>query len=174
VRGDPDRIRRAAEAANLPLAYIQVAADRYANTIFEPVTYTFDYLGALSVLTGLIAVVGLLLYLEGRAPAHRRGYVLLRRMGLRPRSHRWALVRELALPLGAGLVGGLAIAAALVAAVRADIEINPGIPPGTVVAAPTGTVAATAGAIAVLTLLAAAYAQRLVARADPAEVLRDA
>jgi putative ABC transport system permease protein len=173
VRGDPDRIRRAALAANLPLARIQVAADRYADTIFEPLTYTFDYLAALSVLTGLIAVVGLLLYLEGRAPAHRRGYVLLRRMGLRPRSHRWALVRELALPLGAGLVGGLGIAAALVAAVRADIEINPDVPPDTVVAAPTATIAGTTAAIALLTLLAAAYAHRRVARADPAEVLRD-
>jgi putative ABC transport system permease protein len=173
VRGDPAQIRRQAVAARLPLVRITVAADRYADTIFEPLTYTFDYLTALSVLTGLIATVGLLLYLEGRAPAHRRAYVLLRRMGLRRRTHRWALARELAMPLLAGLVGGLIVAAGIVAAVRADIEINPDIPPSTVIAPPLRTVIVTVAAIALLTAFSAGYAHRRAARADSAEVLRD-
>ena len=44
--------------AGLPLARITVARDLYADTVFEAVTYTFDYLAALSLLTGLITAVG--------------------------------------------------------------------------------------------------------------------
>jgi putative ABC transport system permease protein len=173
VRGDPARVRQEAAAARLPLTRIEVADDIYAGTLFEPLTYTFDYLTALSLLTGLVAAVGLVLYLEGRGPAHRRGYVLLRRMGLRRGTHRWALVAEVALPLALGLGGGVALAAAIVTAVRSEIEINPLTPPGTVLAVPVATLVAAAAAIVALALVAAAYADHRVARADPAEVLRD-
>jgi putative ABC transport system permease protein len=173
MRGDPATIRSAVLAAGLPLARITLARDLYADTVFEAVTYTFDYLAALSLLTGLITTVGLLLYLESRAPAHRRGYALLRRMRLRARSHRLALAVELTSPLLAGLIGGVALAAGIVTALESEFEINPGLPPGTVVAVPYVAVAVTAAAVAVIALLAVVYAQRRVGRATPAEVLRD-
>jgi putative ABC transport system permease protein len=173
VRGDPATIRSAVLAAGLPLARITLARDLYADTVFEAVTYTFDYLAALSLLTGLITTVGLLLYLESRAPAHRRGYALLRRMRLRTRSHRMALAVELTSPLLAGLIGGIALAAGMVSALESEFEINPSLPPGTVVAVPYVAVAVTAVAVAVIALLAVVYAQRRVGRATPAEVLRE-
>jgi putative ABC transport system permease protein len=173
VRGDPTRIRAAALAAKLPVKRIEVAEDLYANTLWEPLTYTFDYLTALSLLTGIVTIVGLLLYLESQAPAHRRGYVLLRRMGLSARSHRRALLGELAAPLLAGLAGGLAVAAGLTALLGRDFEMNPTIPPDTVIDVPYPELALIAAAVVVVALFAASYAQRRIGRAKPSEVLRD-
>jgi putative ABC transport system permease protein len=173
VRGDPAQIRREAGAAHLPLTRIAGADEIYANTLFEPLTYTFDYLTALSLLTALIATVGLLLYLEGRAPLHRRAYVLLRRMGLPARAHRLALLGELAVPLSIGLFGGLALTAGFGQGLRDEFEINPSIPPPTVLAVPTGTVVLTVALVAIVALGGTGYAHRRVARANAAEVLRD-
>jgi putative ABC transport system permease protein len=174
VRGEPDEVLRLAREAGLPLSRIAVADRIYQDTVFEPVTYTFTYLSALSLLTGLITTVGLLMYLEGRAPAHRRSYVMLRRMGLRQRSHLRALVTELTVPLFAGLLAGLGIAALLVAQLAGQFELNPTILPNTVLAVPLPTVAGIAVAVAVIALCSSAYAHHRVSRAKPGEVLRDA
>jgi putative ABC transport system permease protein len=173
VRGEPAEVRRAVIDAGLPLARITAARELYADTVFEAVTYTFDYLAALSLLTGLITTVGLLLYLESRAPAHRRGFALMRRMRLRGAAHRAALAVELATPLVAGLLGGLALAFGIVTVLASEFEINPNLPPGTVVAVPYAALAVTAAAVTVIALLAIGYAQRRVGRATPGEVLRE-
>jgi putative ABC transport system permease protein len=174
VRGDPGEVVRVARAAHLPLARVTVADDIFTDTVFEPVTYTFTYLSALSLLTGLVTTVGLLLYLEGRAPTHRRAYVMLRRMGLARRSHLRALVTEVAVPLVAGLVGGLAIAGGLAAVLLRYFEVNPQVPPDPVLAVPLGTVAAVVVAVAFIAVLGTGYAHRRFSRARPGEVLRDA
>jgi putative ABC transport system permease protein len=174
VRGDPAKIRAAVVAAKLPVKAIQSATGLYANTLWEPLTYTFDYLTALSLLTGVVTLVGLLLYLESQAPLHRRAYVLLRRMGLSARSHRRAILGELALPLLAGLVGGVAVAAGLTAVLGADFEMNPGVPPDTVIAVPYLPLGLIAAAVALIAFGAARYAQARIGRANPSEVLRDA
>ena len=173
IRGDPARIRAVLAGSDLPVARVRVAADSYRGTIWEPLTYTFDYLTALSLLTGVVATVGLLLYLESRAPGHRRAYVLLRRMGLRPGAHRGAVLRELAVPLLAGLAAGLALVVGLTLAVRPEIEVNPGIPPDTVLRWPVLPAVLIAAVITATMLGAAGYAQRRISRASPAEVLRD-
>ena len=74
-------------------------------------TYTFQYLIAVNVFAGLVVAAGLLLYVEARTPVYRRGYVLLRRLGLRRRAHLAALMLETGLPMGAGLLFGLLLAA---------------------------------------------------------------
>lgn len=174
VRGDPVQIQRAAKAANLPVKEILVASDLYSNSLWEPLTYTFEYLTALSLLTGLVTLVGLLLYLEAQAPVHRRAYVLLRRMGLTPRSHRRAILGELALPLIAGLIGGVVVAGALAAALSGNYDLNPDQPPDTVIAVPYLPVGLIAAAVVAIAIGAASYAQRRIGRANPSEVLRDA
>jgi putative ABC transport system permease protein len=173
VRGDPAQIHRQALAAHLPIAYIRVATDLYANTLWEPLTYTFAYLTALSLLTGVVTVVGLLLYLEAQAPGHRRSYVLLRRMGMRVRSHRRALLGEIGYPLVAGLLVGVALAAGLTWLFSPDIEMNPQIPPETIVAWPTTPIGLIAVAVLLAALGATGYAQYRIGRAHPSEVLRD-
>lgn len=174
VRGDPVEIAHLAREAGLPLVGVAVADTIFRDTVFEPLTYTFSYLSALSLMTGLVTTVGLLMYLEGRAPAHRRAYVMLRRMGLRRRTHLRVLLAELSLPLVAGLVGGLAVAGVIATQLASEFEINGDLPPDTVLVLPIRTVAVIAAAVAVIALVSAGYADQRVSRARPGEVLRDA
>jgi putative ABC transport system permease protein len=174
VRGDSAEVARITRDAGLPLSRMLDADAIFTDTIYEPVTYTFAYLSALALLTGLVTTVGLLLYLESRAPAHRRSYVLLRRMGLRRRSHLWSLAVELGLALFGGLVAGLAIAAGLAAALTGAFDINPGLVPETVLAIPVGTIVTIVATVALVAVASTLYAQLRVTRARPGEVLRDA
>ncbi len=104
---------------------------------------------------------------------HRRGFALMRRMGLRGASHRRALALELTSPLLAGLAGGVAIAACLVASLIPEFEVNPRLPPGTVLAVPVRAVLGTAAAVTVIAVIAVGFAQRRVGRATAGEVLRE-
>jgi putative ABC transport system permease protein len=174
MRGDPDRIVRVLAAEHLPIRNIEFARDQYAETVVEPLTYTFDYLGALCLVTGLVTLVGLVLYLESRAPRRRRAYVLLRRMSLPPGSHRRALLTEIGVPVFAGLLGGFVLTTGLTAVLSPEFEVNPAVPPGTVVDVPYPAGAAITGAVFVVAVVAVWYAQHRISRARPSEVLRDA
>jgi putative ABC transport system permease protein len=173
IKGDPGELRDELLAANLPLSRVDTIDDLRAGAIHEPVTYTFQYLVALSIFTGLIAVVGLLLYLESRTVAHRRAYVLLRRLGLRPTAHRCALLAELALPVLAGLAGGLALSHALAYTLHDAFDLNRGQPPGAILTTPYLMIAVVSVTAFVVAVGAATLAHRRIARANPAEVLRD-
>jgi putative ABC transport system permease protein len=174
VRGDPAQILARVREANLPVRQIQVASNLNANSLLEPLTYTFEYLVALSLLTGAVILVGLLLYLEAQIPQRRRAYVLLRRMGLSAAGHRRALLRELALPLLWGFASGMAVAAGLVAALDSYFDPDPDTPPDTVLSVPYVALAVIASVTLLIGLAAATYAQARISRARAAEVLRDA
>jgi putative ABC transport system permease protein len=173
VKGDPDTAIAAATAAHLPVTRTDVARDSFANTLFEPLTFTFGYLTALSLLAGAVTLVGLLLYLESQAQARRRGFVMLRRMGLAAGSHRVALIVEVCTPLVAGLLGGLAAAAGIVAAVRASFDLEPLTPPGTVLAVPYASLSRITVAALVAAVVTALYTHWRISRAPSGEVLRD-
>jgi putative ABC transport system permease protein len=173
IRGDPAVIRAKLASLNLPVVSLSSVDDVYSNTVFQPLTYTFQYLTALSILTGVVTIVGLLLYVEARAPGHRRGYVIARRMGLRARTHRRALLVELAVPLIAGLGLGLAIAVSLTYAFSTGFDVDPTLPPHTLITLPTVVIVGISVAVAVVAVLASSFAQLRVGRANPSEVLRD-
>jgi len=173
IRGDPVKIRAELARANLPVTHISSSDDLFVDTLYDPLTFTFQYLTALSLLSGLVTMVGLLLYLEARTPRHRRSYVMFRRMGLRPRTHRAALLIELGIPLTGGLVGGLVLAAGLAKALSANFDVDVTVPPGTILSAPVQVVLAIAAGVLVLAAAAAMYAQLRIGRARPSEVLRD-
>lgn len=172
-RGDPTEIRAKLDAAKTPLTYIVSSDELFVDTLYDPLTFTFEYLTALSLLGGLVTMVGLLLYLEARTPRHRRAYVMFRRMGLRPRTHRGALLIEIGIPLVAGLIGGLILAAGLAKALSGNFDVDVSIPPGTILSVPVAAVIAIGVAVLVLAVLAATYAQLRIGRANPSEVLRD-
>jgi putative ABC transport system permease protein len=173
IRGDPAEVRPVVTAARLPLVRISTIDDQRGGSVHEPVTYTFQYLIALSIFTGLIAVVGLLLFLESRTAAHRRAYVLLRRLGLRAGAHRRALIMELGAPVLVGLVGGLALAGGLAYGLGDSFEIDTDSPPGTLLALPVVMIAVICATAVGITLGAASLAHQRIRRARPSEVLRD-
>jgi putative ABC transport system permease protein len=173
VRGDADSARAALVAAQAPVRAYGDAATIFRNTLFEPVTFTFQYLVALSLLTGVVTAVGLLLYLESRAPERRRAYVLLRRMRLRAASHRRALLVELGAPLLGGFAAGLAVAYLTIRLLAADFDVDPVNPPAAVLTYPAAAVATIGAAVILVAAAAALFAHGRIAHANPAEVLRD-
>jgi putative ABC transport system permease protein len=163
-----------ADTANIDITGVNVARDSYAGTLFQPITYTFEYFVAIALLTGVVVAVGLLLYLESRTIAHRRAYIILRRMGLKPRTHRAALLWELCGALGVGLAVAAATVAGLGFGLRGSFDVNPDKAPGTVLAVPVPTLIVIIGCVVVTAIGAAVFGHARVARAKPAEVLRDA
>jgi putative ABC transport system permease protein len=172
VRGDPDGTVAALDRAGVPVTRIARTSGSYGDSQYEPITYTFQYLIALDVFAGLVVVAGLLLYVEARTPQYQRGYVLLRRLGFRRRSHLAALFLETALPMAAGLAIGLILAAVATWTGRGDLDLAATSPPGPLIAVPTGVLAAVFAAAVGISLVSCAFAQFRVVRADPAEVLR--
>jgi putative ABC transport system permease protein len=173
IRGDPAAIRAKLATLNLPVITSSSVDEVYSGTVFQPLTYTFEYLTALSILTGVVTIVGLLLYVEARAPGHRRGYVIARRMGLRTRTHRSALLVELAVPLIAGLGLGLAIAMSLTYAFSTGFDVDPTLPPHTLITLPAAVIVGISVAVTIVAVLASSFAQLRIGRANPSEVLRD-
>jgi putative ABC transport system permease protein len=139
---------------------------------FLATSWTFGFLEALGVLTGLITAGGLLLYLETRQRARRAAYALSRRMGLSRAAHLGSLLAE----IGGTLLGGFAIGVGLsfLAArlVYLRLDALPTVPPVPLLRTPVPALAGTAGAVLAITWLAAWMAQRSADRTNLAEVLR--
>jgi putative ABC transport system permease protein len=174
VRGDPNVTLPAVSRAGLQVSTVSEARDVNAAGVYTPITYTFAFLAAISLLAGAIVMVGLLLYLSARARARRSAYVLLRRMGISASTHWCALLVEVGGLLVAGFAAGLGLAGVVVALTSSGYDVNPATAPGTLVTWPWLLVGELAVAAAVATLLATLAAQRTVSVAKPAEVLRDA
>lgn len=172
---DPEKIRDLVMAApGLDVNSIRLADEVHDGTVYEPVTHTFGYLAAVAGLTSAVVVVGLLLHLESRSAAHRRAYVMLRRMGLRARTHRNALLWELGGLLGAGALLGSGLALALSFALSGSMNLAQGSTLGTVMAVPLHWFAVIGAATVVVVVASAGFAQSRVAKASPSEVLRGA
>jgi putative ABC transport system permease protein len=139
---------------------------------FLGITWTFGYLSALAVFVGVIAVGGLLLYLEARSRSRVSGYVMARRLGLSRGAHLGSLVVELAGVAVAGLVVGGALAAGAVALVYRRLDVDRVRPPTPLLDVPWSALTVSAVVVVVVAGLAASYAQRAADRADPAPVLR--
>jgi putative ABC transport system permease protein len=156
--------------ARIYLATSQDTVFDVAN--FLGVSWTFGYLSALAALVGLVAIGGLLLYLETRQRSRTASYALGRRMGLTRATHLRSLLAELGVLLGLAWVIGAALASAAVLLVYHRLDIDPSRPPTPLLTVPTLALAGSAIAVAAVVVLAALYAQRSADRADVSEVLR--
>jgi len=172
TNGDPEPAAAAIREQDARLFRVFTTTEVFELANFLGVSWTFGYLQALAAFVGVIAIGGLLLYLETRQRKRTASYAMARRMGL----SRWTHFRSLLAELGsvlvvAGIVGvGLAAAACAMAYRRLDVD--PIREPSPLLAIPWITLAAIAVAAIVVAFLTAVYAQRRSDRANPAEVLR--
>lgn len=173
ISGKPRQSLATIADAELPMSRVVTIDDHRGGAVHEPVTYTFQYLIALSGFTGLIGAVGLLLYLESRTGTHRRGYVMLRRLGLAAAAHRRALLLEVGAPVLAGLLAGVGGALAVAYGLHGGFDINPRRFPDALLVLPTTMAVAVGGAALAIAAGASLLAHARIRRADPAEVLRD-
>jgi putative ABC transport system permease protein len=139
---------------------------------FLALSWTFEYLQALGIATGFIALIGMLLYLQTRQQAREVSYALARRMGLRRGAHRWAIAVELGAMLGVSLVVGglLAVVASLL--VYGRLDPLPDVPPDPLFRIPPEVILVLVPAIVVAALVGAWRVQRKADTANVAEVLR--
>jgi len=173
ARGEREQVLAALDRADVRVAGVVTDAhDVLDVSSFLATSWTFGFLQALGVLTGLITVGGLLLYLETRQRGRRTAYALSRRMGLSRAAHLGSLLAE----VGGTLLGGFAIGVGLsfVAArlVYLRLDALPTVPPVPLLRTPVPALAGTAVAVLAVTWLAAWMAQRSADRTNLAEVLR--
>lgn len=174
IHGDSEQALAELTDAHLMDARVNTVDQHRVGAVYEPVTYTFQYLIALSVFTGLIGAVGLLLHLESRTAAHRRAYVMLRRLGLPAGAHRRALLLEVGTPLLAGLAGGLTGALGISALLRAGLDVQPDRYPDAVLVLPIPVAVTVTAVVVLFGLVSGLLTHRRIHTANPAEVLRDA
>jgi putative ABC transport system permease protein len=168
----PDRTRDAVTAQHARIYLITSQDTVFDVANFLGVSWTFGYLSALAALVGLVAIGGLLLYLETRQRTRTASYALGKRMGLTRATHLRSLLAELGVLLGLAWVIGTGLAWAAILLVYHRLDIDPTRPPAPLLTVPVLAVAGSAVVVAVVVGLAALYAQRSADRADVSEVLR--
>jgi putative ABC transport system permease protein len=168
----PDRARDAVSAQNARIYLITSQDTVFDVANFLGVSWSFGYLSALAALVGLVAIGGLLLYLETRQRSRSASYALGKRMGLSRGTHLRSLLAELGVLLGLAWVIGAGLAWAAVLMVYGRLDIDATRPPAPLLTVPVLAFVGSAAAVAVVVGLAALYAQRSADRADVSEVLR--
>jgi putative ABC transport system permease protein len=136
------------------------------------VTRTFGFLKSLGFGAGLLAVVGLVLYLQARQRSRIVSYALSRRMGLANGRHRLSLALELGTMLLAALAIGAVLAIAAAQLVLGDVDPLENIPPAPLFSAPVALIFAAGAALVGIALLGGLLANRSAERANFAEMMR--
>ena len=152
----PDRARDAVTAQHARIYLITSQDTVFDVANFLGVSWTFGYLSALAALVGLVAIGGLLLYLETRQRTRTASYALGRRMGLTRATHLRSLLAELGVLLGLAWVIGAGLAWAAVLLVYHRLDIDPTRPPTPLLTVPVLALAGSAVAVAVVVVLAVA------------------
>lgn len=172
VRGSPSTALAAFREAGIPATFAVDEASVLDKTDFLTASWTFGYLRALGILTGLMTIGGMLLYLESRQRARKVAYALARRMGLRRGAHAASIATELAATLGSGVIAGGVLASAAAWLTYGHIDSAPQNPPTPLLLLPWSTYAATALAAAAVVAAGACLTQRSADRARIAQELR--
>ena len=173
AKGDPQQIFGAIRRAQLPtLAESSVEDVQRQTPEFLALSWAFGFLKALGIMTGLIALGGVLLYLEARQRQREISYVLSRRMGLSRRAHRASVTFELAGMLLIAFVIGSVLAGVAARVISGKLDPLPTLPPPPVFRLPLPLFGLTALALVVTAAVGAWRVQRAADRAPVSEVMR--
>jgi ABC-type antimicrobial peptide transport system permease subunit len=172
VRGSAAPVVARLVRANVPVSQESSSSTIASSSAFLALSWTFGFMKGVGALIGLVAVVALLLYLQGRQRSREVSYSLARRMGLRSTVHGASLLLELAglLVIALGIGAGLALVAARLTFTRLDPL--PKLAPQIWMQVPTGALLLAAALLAAGALVGSILAQRRASRTNVAEVLR--
>ena len=172
VKGETNDAVEALQSSSLRPFPVVTAEEVERNASIRAVTNTFSLLKLLGFGASLLAVVGVLLYLQTRHRGRVISYALARRMGLTPASHRNAMTFEVASILAASFVLAAALALAAARLVLSDIDTLANVPPAPLLRVPISILVwATAGLVAA-SLIGGLLAHHAAARMRIAEVIR--
>jgi putative ABC transport system permease protein len=171
AKGSPAAAGRA--LASLDPAYPPQTIDTFLR---DPevvlATRTFGYMRLIAVASGLLALIGLVLYLQARQRSQAIASVLALRMGFGRAAQTLSLALEVFCLLAfAAVIGGVVAVAAAIPVVH-RIDPLPVDPPSPIFVIPTATLVVVAVSLLLVALAAAAATSWLAARTDVSEALR--
>jgi putative ABC transport system permease protein len=153
-------------------ASIVIAADRLETPALRALTWAFVFMELIGVVTAVIALIGLVLYLQARQRSRELSYALGRRMGLTASAHRGAVVIEILLLLATALVAGAVLAFGTTALIYRRLDPLPDLPPDPTLRVPVSLLLTIAVAIAVCAWVGGWWVQHRAGRANVGAVLR--
>jgi putative ABC transport system permease protein len=151
---------------------IVVAADRLQTPAIRALTWAFVFMELIGVVTAVIALIGLVLYLQARQRSRELSYALGRRMGLTAGAHRTAVVLEILLLLVTALVAGAVLALGTTALIYRRLDPLPDLPPDPTLRLPVSLLLTLAVAIMACAWVGGWWVQHRAGRADVGAVLR--
>lgn len=172
VRGSVADAVAYVEGLGLSSTAVRTTAAFVGAPRFRAVSSTFLYMELLGVLAAVVALLGVLLYLQARQHARLVSYAVSSRMGLSRSAHRAAVFLEIGAVLLASAAVGSALALAAGALLSPWVDPLPSLPPAPSFRPPLGLFAAIALAVPLTGAVAAAIVQRRTDRANVAEELR--
>jgi putative ABC transport system permease protein len=167
-----EEVERAMGDAGIGYAFTVAAATTLDQLKFAAVVWTFDFLEIYAALAGVIAIGGVLLYVDTRQRQRNLSYALARRMGLLRTEHLQAGFIELAGLTLLGALSGLLAARIAARSLYGILDAVPETPPGPRwVGALDLSLVVVVIAVAVAAI-GAVIAQRTADGADTSELLR--
>jgi putative ABC transport system permease protein len=165
-------VTAALRSAGIGFTSVQSATTVLGQIQFAPLHWTFEGLGALGVLVGLLAFAGLFLFLTARSRARALSYALGLKMGLSRRAHLASLGIEIGMLFGAALVIGMATAWLATVLVNGVLNPFPDVPPGSLTVVPWVDIAITLIVATLVWVSSALWAQHVTERRSVAGMLR--
>jgi putative ABC transport system permease protein len=172
AKGDPATILPALRQRGVPVSAALSANEVERTPGFLAISWTFSFLQALGIVAAMVALIGLVLYLQSRQQSRDVGYALSTRMGLTRRAHRRSVAMELGGMLLAAFVIGSGLAAAATRLLYRKLDVLPAQAPAPVYRLPVTLLGGVALVLLLAALIGAAAVQRRASHANAAEVMR--
>jgi putative ABC transport system permease protein len=172
AKGPPSEVAPALQKAGVDTYYMTTVDTFRKSPDVLLATRTYSYLRTIALATGLLVLVGLLLYLQARQRAQTIASALGRRMGLGAGSETLSLCIECAgILLFAAMVGAIVAIAAAQPVVK-RIDPLPDRQPPPVFVVPSTPILLALAALGVVAVAAGLITSWLARRADVSEALR--
>ncbi len=172
AKGPPATLVKALEDPRLDIAYVtSIDAFRKDPQILLA-TRTYSYVRTVALAAALIALAGLVLYLQARQQSQRIASALTRRMGLTAPSEVLSLFLELAAILLVSAAVGVGVAAAMAAPIVEHVDLLPDFVPSSVAVVPWSVAGLLSIALLTVAAIAAAVTSLFSRRTDVSEELR--
>jgi putative ABC transport system permease protein len=160
------------EGLGLSSTAVRTTAAFVGAPTFRAISSTFLFMELLGVVAAVVALLGVLLYLQARQHARLVSYAVSSRMGLTKGEHRNAVFLEIGTVLLASAVVGGSLALVAGALLSPWVDPLPSLPPSPSFRPPPGLFAAIALAVPITGAVATFLVQRRADRANIAEELR--
>jgi hypothetical protein len=168
----PEEIETELTNAGIGYAFTTAAETTLDQLRFKALVWTFDFLEIYSALAGLIAIGAVLLYVDTRQRSRNLSYALARRMGLSRKEHLVAGFIEIGSLTLLGILTGLLAGRIPARQLYRILDAVPETPPAPRWVGAMDLVFITLAIGLIVSMAAAALAQRTADGADTSELLR--